>query len=247
MVRSPSDSYAEYLQGSGAFLHPTSDSFGLVDRGTIERSVLAAGRNLLRSLLRLNRDLQSGSISSQGFALRGRAYVRAAYFIVYSLGAISLFPFYTLTDRDVEVLDAALDSQTGFLRRFGLDLARGHLLSDPVYRTGLYVLALRGIFEQGRLEAMPPGPYRWRLGPTDHCPDCLRTASGGPYQRSSYSGLGLPVLPGIPGSGELCEGLTRCGCTIEMANGVPLPNEQLAERIREVLQEVVDGDYPALD
>jgi hypothetical protein len=152
---------------------------------------------------------------------------------------MSIFPFYTMTDRDVRILDEELSEETGFLKQFGSDLASGRLDLDPTVRSGLYLLALRGIFERGRLEAMPPGPYRWRLGITEHCLECQMAEINGPYQRDRHSGLGLPPVPGAPGDGSVCLGLTRCGCTIVLASGIPLPNEDLAERMRGLLLEVM--------
>jgi len=146
-----------------------------------------------------------------------------------------------MTDRDVNILNDELTEERRFLRAFGEDLVTNELVLDPIARTRLYLLALRGIFERGRLEAMPPGPYRWRLGITEHCVECYRASQEGPYQRDSTSGLGLQPLPGAPGDGSVCLGLTRCGCRIVLANGSPLPNEELADRMRGLLLEVVYG------
>jgi hypothetical protein len=98
---------------------------------------------------------------------------------------------------------------------------------------------LRGIFERGRVEAMPNVAYRWRLGPTEHCEKCYEAAFSGPYQRTRNSGLGLPILPGSPGDGSVCLGLSRCGCRIVLDNGQPLPNEDLADRMRGLLLEAI--------
>ena len=233
MVRSQyDDSFAAYRRPNAPFLQSTSDSFGRVDGRAIGRSFLAVGKRLNSILIRLTTDLRSGTISISGFTLRARAFIRAAYFSAYSLGAISIFPFYTLTDRDVMILDGELDGETGFLQEFARDIAGHRLFLDPTIRTRLYLLALRGIFERGRIEAMPNVPYRWRLGPTEHCDRCLTVALSGPYQRTRNSGLGLLILPGSPGDGSVCLGLTRCGCRIELESGIPLPNEELADRLR---------------
>jgi len=233
--------YQSLRKPGSAYLHTTSFSFGLSDREQLERSFLATGRWLNSSLLHFVDDLAAGAISVSGFTNRATAVIFRAYYNAYSLGAISIFPFYTMTDRDVRVLNEELIQESGFLRSFGNDVASRRLVLDPVSRSRLYVLALRGIFERGRVEAMPPGPYRWRLGITEHCIECYRTAESGPYQRDRQSGLGLPSLPGAPGDGSICLGLTRCGCRIELASGIPLPNEDLAERLRGLLLEVVSG------
>lgn len=230
------------LRTAGApYLHTTSYSFGLADGRSIERSFMASGRWLNSSLVRLVDDLASGAISVSGFTNKATAVIFRAYYNAYSLGAISIFPFYTMTDRDVRILNEELDQESGFLRAFARDIASNRLILDPVIRSRLYLLGLRGIFERGRVEAMPPGPYRWRLGITEHCWECSRAADVGPYQRDRTSGLGLPPLPGAPGDGSICLGLTRCGCRIELASGIPLPNEDLADRLRGLLLEVVNG------
>ena len=241
MGRSQRDSFDRFRTPSAPYLNIGSDSFGLADGRAIERSFVDAGRRLRSELLRLNDLLGRGSITVQGYVVSARAAVRTAFFHAYSLGAISVFPFYTMTDRDVRILNEELSSETGFLRSFGRDIARGHLHLDPVQRSGLYLLALRGIFERGRVEAMPPGPYRWQLGITEHCSECMDAAVRGPYQRDQYSGLGFPALPGSPGDGSVCLGLTRCGCRIGLANGTPVPNQELAERLRGRLLEIAYG------
>lgn len=231
MARSRHD-YRTLYEPGAAYLHPTSDSFGLADGATIERSFVAAARRLRADILSLADGVASGSISVSNFTVRGTAAVFQAYYRSYSLGAISVFPFYTMTERDMRILNEELAQETGFLRAFGNDLADGDTVLDPIQRTKLYLLGLRGIFERGRVEAMPPGPYGWRLGITEHCLECYQAAFNGPYQRDRQSGLGLPPLPGAPGDGSVCRGLTRCGCRIVMANGTPLPNEDLADRLR---------------
>lgn len=240
MAQSRND-YQSFRRADSPYLHPDSRSFGLADGREIERSFVAAGRTLNRELLFLVDGLASGSIGFRGFVARSKAVIFRAYYIAYSLGAISIFPFYTMTDRDVRILSEELAEETGFLRGFARDIRAGDVLLDPVHRSRLYLLGLRGIFERGRVEAMPPGPYRWRLGITEHCLECQLASYQGPYQRDRTSGLGLPPLPGAPGDGSVCLGLTRCGCTIELANGIPLPNEDLADRLRGLLLEVSNG------
>lgn len=200
---------------------------------------MAAGRRLRSDLLYLADGVASGSLNVRRFTRATRGVIFREYFIVYSLGAISVYPFYTLTDRDITILNEELASETGFLREFGRDLSTGHLVLDPIARARLYLLALRGIFERGRLEAMPAGPYRWRLGITEHCSQCVFASQAGPYQRDRFSGLGLPTIPGAPGDGSVCQGLTRCGCTVELDTGVPVPNANIAERLRGLLLEVM--------
>lgn len=245
MVRSRND-YNTLRRPGATYLQTTSYTFGLADGQDIERSFLAAGRNLRRTLLRLVDGLATGSIGLQGFSDSATAAIFKAYYHAYSLGAISIFPFYTMTDRDVRILNAELYEEATFLKQFGRDIQAGTAGLDPISRSRLYLLALRGIFERGRVEAMPPGPYRWRLGITEHCLDCYQAAQMGPYQRDRQSGLGLPPLPGAPGDGSVCRGLTRCGCRIELASGIPLPNEDLADRMRGLLLEVVNGSRTAV-
>ena len=240
------DSFSGFRKPRATHLQPGSTTFGLTDAGAIERSFLVTARRLRGKLLRLIDARASGALDSKGFVTKSRSFIRSAYFRAYALGAISVFPFYTLTDRDITLLNEELDSETGFLRHFSSDLGSGHLDMDPVRRAGLYLLALRGVFEKGRTEAMPAGPYAWTLGETEHCLECFQAADNGPYQRERYSGLGLPVLPGSPGDGSVCRGLTRCGCTIRLATGVALPNSHLAVILRERLLEVVYGSSSAV-
>lgn len=244
MVRSRND-YGTFRRPRAPYLQPSSDTFGLADVGELERAFRATAQTLQRRLLRLVADLRSGRIGVSRFTNAATAAVFNAYFKAYSLGAISVFPFYTLTDRDIMLLNEELFDEHRFLKAFADDIVTTRLVLDPTTRSRLYLLALRGIFEKGRVEAMPPGPYRWRLGITEHCIECYNAALNGPYQRDRYSGLGLPTLPGSPGDGSVCLGLTRCGCTIELASGIPMPNEELAQRLRGLLLEVVNGPRTA--
>jgi hypothetical protein len=183
-------------------------------------------------------DLTSGDVDVQGFSRASTRLLRDAFGITFSLGALSVDPFHTLTLRDIRVINSEIDDQRKFLRGFAKDIAGGFYVLDPVERAGLYLQSLRGMFELGRIEALPPGPYDWDLGDTEHCVPCVQASLGGPYQREPQSNLGLPSLPGVPGSGDVCRGLTRCGCTIILA-GRPIPNEQLQGDIRNVLTEVL--------
>lgn len=241
MARSPRDSFRS-LTGPGApYLHPSSVSFGSADAGAIERSFVDVAGRFHRELLSLTASLASGSIALPGFYVRSRTAIRVAYFTAYSLGAISIFPFYTITDRDIGILNDELNEEIGFLRKFAADITHDRLGLDLVSRAGLYLLALRGIFERGRLKAMPTGPYRWRLGIEDTCVECVRASLGGPYQRSRRDHLGFPTLPGSPGDGSVCLGLTRCGCTITLASGIELPNADLVDRLRSLLTSVLNS------
>lgn len=239
------ESFSEFRRPGSPFLQPSSSSFGGLERATIRSTFVATARRLRRELLLLNDALAAGDVTIQGFVVRATTAVRTAYFVTYSLGAISIFPFYTLTDRDIMILDEELSTETGFLRELASDIHSHHLVLDPTSRAGLYLFALRGIFERGRVEAMPGGPYRWRLGNSEHCENCLTAALSGPYQRSRNSGLGLSILPGSPGDGSVCLGLTRCGCRIELDSGIPLPNEDLSDELRGLLMEIAHGFSPS--
>ncbi len=225
-----------------AYLQPGRNSFGSGDYLFLRRSFVVAGRRLRQELLQLLDDLTTGAIGLQGFSFRANKAVRDAYWIAYSIGALSINPFHTLTDRDMYVIDRELREERRFLKTFSHDISRGVISMDPSARSFLYLRGLRGMFELGRLEAAPWGPFLWVLGETEHCASCIDAAMGGPYQKDRYSGLGLPVLPGVPGSGDLCQGLTRCGCRITLANGLHHPNEELQGELRELLAEIVDGN-----
>jgi hypothetical protein len=183
-------------------------------------------------------DLAAGRLTVSGFVDASSRLIRTEYGIVFSLGALSVSPFHTLTIKDVRVIDAELAQERRILRSFATDVVRGFYVLDPTRRAGLYLQALRGMFELGRIQALPEGPYIWVLGETEHCIPCFDASVGGPYQRTSYSGLGLTVLPGIPGSGDLCQGLTRCGCRVRMAT-FAIPNEDIQQEIKDVLIEIL--------
>lgn len=222
-----------------ALLHPSSPYFGTVEGQFIGRIFVNSAKQFRRDLFALVNDVAEGRISGEAFQARALRRVREVFLFAYSLGALSINPFHTVTQRDVKIVDQEINGERQFLRQFGNDLQRGFLTLDPETRANLYVRSLRGMFELGRVEAMP-GPFLWVLGDTDHCDPCIRVAAGGPYQRERYSGLGYPALPGIPGSGSICQGLTRCGCYLRLASGI-LMNQDLQEDLRAMLDEVVHG------
>lgn len=223
---------------NNSFLQPYSRSFGGVDSGLLRLTFELTARRFRRRLLHLLDDLASGSIDVQGFSRALPGLLRDGFGITFALGALSVDPFHTLTLRDIRVINEEIDQQRRFLRAFAKELAGGFYVLAPHQRAGLYLQSLRGMFELGRIEALPAGPYEWILRDTEHCIYCIEASLGGPYQREKYSGLGLPTLPGIPGSGDVCRGLTQCGCTVILA-GAPIPNAQLQQEIRDVLAEVL--------
>lgn len=224
--------------GSNSYLRTYSPSFGRVDGHLLLRTFGITARRLRHRLLHLVDDLAAGRLDVARFTKLANQSIRTEFGIAYSLGALSISPFHTLTIRDIRAIDSELTSERRFLRSFAQDIAGGKYVLDPVQRAGLYLQALRGMFEYGRINALPSGPYTWELGDTDHCIECISASLNGPYQRSRFEHLGLPVLPGVPGSGDVCRGLTRCGCFIRL-EGLPIPNENMQEEIRNVLAEVL--------
>lgn len=204
----------------------------------LARTFDITARRLRNRLLHLVDDLAAGRIDVSAFTRRADQVVRTEFGIAYSLGALSISPFHTITMRDIRIIDGELAQERKFLRSFGKDLAGGDYVLDPVQRAGLYLQALRGMFELGRIHALPEGPFNWNLGPTEHCTECFDAALGGPYQRTRFSGMGLPTLPGVPGSGEVCKGLTRCGCWISLEN-LPIPNQDIQLSLKEVLVRIL--------
>lgn len=227
------------FQGRNSYLQSYSNSFGGLDRLVLKRTFELTARRFRNRLLHLVDDLASGSTDVAGFSRSVTPVLRDGFGITFALGALSIDPFHTLTIRDIRVINAEIDQQRRFLKSFAKELAGGFYVLDPVQRAGLYLQSLRGMFELGRIEALPAGPYDWVLRDTEHCLPCISASLGGPYQRERFSGLGLATLPGVPGSGDVCKGLTRCGCTI-LLSGAPVPNTELQQEIRDVLSEVLN-------
>jgi hypothetical protein len=218
------------------YLTPLSPSFGLVDRSFITRVFRERSRTLAGKLSQAIHDLQNGSFGQQAFVRQTMRALQQAYYSVFSLGALSVDQFHVLTIEDIKVLDSELFGERKFLRSFARDLSRGTLDLAPEFRARLYFSALRGVFELGRTSALPSGPYDWILGDADHCEPCIQASLGGPYKKDSLSLLSLPVVPGIPGSGDVCSGLTRCGCTLRL-KGYPV-NETLQLQLRDTLEAI---------
>lgn len=224
------------------YLHPDSSSFGRGDIGFIERSFVVTGRRFRSKLLRLLNDLATGATNLSGFSRGANHALLQAYTTTFSLGALSVDPFHILTHEDTQILQHEIAVEQRFLRAFGREVDRNLWEMNPQIRSNLYLMSLRGIFELGRLNALPPGPVEWVLGDTHHCVPCIEAAMGGPYKRSRWTHLDLPVLPAIPGAGDLCLGLTRCGCTLRLKSPFGSPGETTQNRMRELLAEIVHGN-----
>ncbi len=218
------------------YLTPISPSFGQVDRAFIIRVFRERSRWLAGKLSQAIHDLQNESFGRRAFVRQTMQALQRAYYTIFSLGALSVDQFHVLTTEDIKVLNSELFGERRFLQSFARDISRGTLELDPESRARLYFSALRGVFELGRVSALPAGPYDWILGDADHCEPCIQAALGGPYKRSSLSLLSLPVVPGIPGTGEVCRGLTRCGCTLRL-KGYPA-NESLQLQLRDTLEAI---------
>ena len=218
------------------YLTPISNTFGQVDRAFIVRVFRERSRILAGRLSQAINGLQAGEIGRRAFVRQTMQSLQQAYYTVFSLGALSVDQFHVLTDQDIRILNNELLGERRFLQSFARDISRGTLELAPEFRARLYFAALRGVFELGRVSALPAGPWDWILGDTDHCQPCLEASLNGPYKKDSLSTLNLPVLPGIPGSGEVCRGLTRCGCTTRL-QGFPA-NESLQLELRGILEAI---------
>lgn len=219
-----------------SFLSPVSDSFGFADRSYITKRFTIRARWLAGRLSQAIHELQSGSFGQRAFVRTTMGVLQKAYLEVFSLGALSVDQFHIVTPQELEAIQDELSGERTFLRSFARDISRGAFDLPPSIRARLYFAALRGVFEMGRVAALPAGPYDWILGDTDHCTPCLIAAQGGPYKKDRFSRLSLPVVPGIPGTGEVCQGLTRCGCTLRLPN-FPI-NETLQTQLRDILEAI---------
>lgn len=218
------------------FLTPIADTFGTADAAFIRRTFRDRGRMLADRLSSLIESLRHGEIGQRAFVRQSMRALQQAYYTVFSLGALSVNNFHTLTLEDIKVLNSELFGERRFLQSFSRDIRRGVFELAPQFRARLYLAALRGVFELGRVSALPAGPYDWVLGDTDHCEPCHVASLNGPYKRDLRSLLSFPVVPGIPGSGEVCQGLTKCGCTLRL-RGFPA-NERLQLELRDILYSI---------
>lgn len=218
------------------FLTPISSTFGKFDESFIRRTFRDRAQILADRLSSLIHDLERGEIGRRAFVRQSMRALQQAYFTIFSLGALSVDSFHVLTDQDIRVLQSELLGERRFLQSFARDIRSGVLELAPEFRARLYLAALRGVFELGRVSALPAGPYDWILGDTDHCASCELASLNGPYKRDNISLLSFPVVPGIPGSGEVCQGLTRCGCTLRL-RGFPV-NERLQLELRDILYSI---------
>ena len=112
----------------------------------------------------------------------------------------------------------AKDRQADFLQGFLDDVLRGrYLTEDNEYsvpairaRSRMYVRRMRGTANEAFVEAGDGAElYEWRLGPTEHCGDCVQLAALGPYQKDT--------MISFPGDGQT-DCLINCACRLVRAS-----------------------------
>lgn len=112
---------------------------------------------------------------------------------------------------------AVMLTQQEFLARLVREIAAGKygpltdgIPRDLARRLEWWVRRLRGTAEEAWVRAAPPGTlFRWHLGHSEHCDDCVERATHGPYT--------IETLPGYPGDGSTECGL-GCHCWLEMVD-----------------------------
>jgi len=161
-----------------------------------------------------------------------RSSIRSAWTSAFALGNQAEGYIGGLETQDFSWLKGAWGEEYGFLGKFVRALESDTLKMPADDRLGMYVETLDGIFNAGRVDALPENvKIHWRLHPADHCSTCVGMAFGGPYGKPGSSDNPLTRVP-RDGS-TIC--LTGCKCSLEVEE---IPPEAMGSR---VLQKRIPG------
>lgn len=131
-----------------------------------------------------------------GIALASAALV-AAMLAAHGSGAVSPSTAWEMRRRARFGGRLVVDAHTGHFDDEGVMSREVRLVQ---YAKGMAAFRLAG--ELARSDARG---HEWRLGATDHCPDCVALAASGPYPTGQ-----LPTLPGM--GGTVCR--HNCSCSL---------------------------------
>ena len=112
--------------------------------------------------------------------------------------------------RGRQALARFTDEQLRYIEPFGEDIERGSkanggLLTATDYRGRMWVNRYNEVVNLIRTIECADRKYEWVLGPTEHCPDCLRLA-GKVKRGSTWDAYGIrPQSPRLACSGYNCQ------------------------------------------
>lgn len=136
-----------------------------------------------------------------------KSEIKAKWERAYQLGVGSVgnpFGAKNLWDEDKVWLKGAEREEYGYLSKFLDDIKNNALKMDAEKRLEMYVQTLDGIYHHGQVEGSPDYvSITWRLGDSEHCPDCIEFAAGSPYTKDT--------LPCVPRDGN-SRCLSKCKC-----------------------------------
>jgi hypothetical protein len=158
--------------------------------------------------------LHQGLITPEQFERDMKATFRASYDQAAQIGkSKARGKWLRLSDRDVRAVDRERREEQRFLKGFIADINGKYKNLTPEqfakrvqWRSNLYTNALGGEMNDSWLAHLPrEQDCEWRLGPHEHCEDCLEEAAQPPRKPWQFNR--------VPRDGSTrC--VTRCGCEI---------------------------------
>lgn len=161
--------------------------------------------------------LIKGEYTPNQFKHHARKEFKKMYYKAFELGAESTglnLDYFKLPDEDYRWLDKIRKAEYKYLEKFIDDVVNQRGKMDYHARMDMYVDAIDGVFDAGRVDAMPSAGTKiwWRLSPAEHCSDCLDLAGRSPYTPET--------LPTTPRSGDT-KCLSNCKCTLRITYKTP--------------------------
>lgn len=112
---------------------------------------------------------------------------------------------------DNEYLRRSIGAEMGYAEKFGRDIQEKRLRMPRERRVAMYAETVDSQAWHGMVESWPDeARIYWRLGPAEHCQDCLVLSSSSPF--SKYN---LPTTPRA--GGTRC--FSNCKCRLEVSTG----------------------------
>lgn len=159
-----------------------------------------ASRQLLTNL---TNQLYAGQITLEQWQIASASLLKDMHLAQAAFGAGGKDH---LTPAELARVEDTLKKEYEFLRDFAVAIAAGLSLALAVNRILMYAIGSQQSYWWSLVHSLPSAArIFWKLGSSEHCPDCLALAAGSPYTPAT--------LRTVPGAGAT-ECLSHCKCTL---------------------------------
>ena len=193
---------------------------GIKDKQLIQQGLSDMTNTLAEfktNMVSLISDYQAGKLSMSEAVASWKDMTGKYYVDMFKAGARSMGnPYFDdLTDHDIAFINKARRFESGFFKKFLMDIDNpDHVPVHPyLQRAEYYADSAKAQFYNGMVAGAGKNVIIfWVLGSSEHCDDCLDLASGNPYT--------WDTLPTTPKAGDT-ECIYNCKCHLEIQASAP--------------------------